>query len=397
MATMINDTRTMLQRSRSVADNADFLSMALVSGDQGQIENAVDDLLAAYDSYTGQAKNYSSRLGFDEMAQLADPVERDQSAANALAGALIDLEVAMVLGRVAQATGEIEGQVSAADLDEAVATLNETIKAIEGPSGAAPGMNRFAFDEVIGSERPETVSSLDVPTAKATYEKQVKTFYDTLLTETTALLVTAFNEISGLDANKISQGLKTIVGPIESLPGGRLAARVLEAIKRTIDTLKGILGPGFFGKIEEQINKRLDEIRKGGNLLQSFLKDAYAYNEGQKNIAGWLQISQADQAAIDQGMQTLDTLQQQVVQTFALGKRIVTTLRSLSGPLEWILKRFGGTLPLDILMGGTYLLVINIALLRGMDYADTTQIVKLVDGVIITSKRTLSIGKEVAP
>jgi hypothetical protein len=51
MSSQLDDTRAMLQRSRTVADVGDFLSLALSSGDRGRVEDAVDELAAAYDSY----------------------------------------------------------------------------------------------------------------------------------------------------------------------------------------------------------------------------------------------------------------------------------------------------------------------------------------------------------
>jgi hypothetical protein len=390
MSNLIDDTRGVLRRSRAVADNADFLSFALLSGDRGKIEDAVTDLVAAYDSYTGQAESFSKLLGFDAVAESADAGERDQKTADSLASALVDLEVASVMGLAAQATGELEGEAASAELDGAVATLNETLKAIEGGSETAPGITYFAFDEVTAAQ-PANLSSSDVATAKATYEQQVKTFYETLLTETTALLAAAFKAFSGLDAEQLSQGLKAVVGPIEVLPGSGLAARALEALKRAIETLKGILGPKLHDEIEEKINKRIEEIREGGGVLQMFLKYSYDYDDGQKEIVGFLQTSQSDFTTIDAGAQTLRQLQLQMAQTFALEKRIITTLRTLSHPIKWMLNRFGGTLPLDLIMCGAYVLVVDVALVRGMDYADTTKIISWVDGVRVISKRTLGV------
>lgn len=394
MSNEMGSTRDLIQRSRSVADNADLLSIALLSGDEDQVEDAVHDLLDAYDSYTGQAKVYSGRFGFDGIAQLATPEERDQSAANALASALVDLEVAALLAQAAQLTGEIEGEVSAADLDETVATLNETLQAIEGPSGATPGTSRFAFDEVIAGRAPDIGPSPDAPTAKAAYEKQVKTVYDTLLAETTGLLVETFSQVSQLDADGISGGLAAVRGTVEGLPGGKAIPRLLEAVQRAIDTVKGIAGPKLFEQIEERINKTLEEIRKGEDVLQLFLKkNCYKSDESQQDISAWLKASQSDIAKIDGGAKSLAELQQQIVQTFTVNKKIVTNLRKLSGPIEWILKKFGGTLPLDLLMAGAFLLVIDVALLRGMDYVDTTKIVTFVDGTIIISMRALGVAE----
>ena len=266
------------------------------------------------------------------MAESADAGERDQKTADSLASALVDLEVASVLGLAAQATGELEGEATSAELDGAVATLNETLKAIEGGSESAPGITYFAFDEVTAAQ-PANLSSPDVATAKATYEQQVKTFYETLLTETTALLAAAFKAVSGLDAGQLSQGLKAVVGPIEVLPGSGLAARALEALKRAIEILKGILGPKLHDEIEEKINKRLEEIREGGGVLQMFLKYSYDYDDGQKEIVGFLQTSQADFTTIDGGTQTLCQLQRQMAQAFALEKPAPCTMHWTSTSL----------------------------------------------------------------
>lgn len=389
----INDTRLLLQQSRTVADNADFLNLALLSGDQGRVEDAVNDLIAAYDGYTGQARTYGSRFGFDSVAQLAESEDRDQGTANAMAGALLDLEMAAVLGRFAQATGEIEGQASPNELDQAVSTLNETLKAIEGPTGTAPGATRFAFDEVTAPQPSETVASADVPTAKATYEQQVKSFYDKLVTESTNLLTETLKEAAGLDLEKIGQALKSVMGPLEGLPTGmmaKLAARAVDALKRGIETLKGILGKDLCDKIEERVKSAVESIRN--TSLDSFLKYSYKYADGQTSIAGWLKESSSEQATIDGGTKALQELQQNMEQSFALKKRIIANLRLLSEPLEWLLKKFVGTLPLDMLLGGVFLVVVDIALLQGMDYADTTKIITFVDGVVLTSKRTLGIN-----
>ena len=387
-----NDTRVLLQRSRIIADNADLLSMALLRGEQGRIEEAVDDLAAAYDNYTGQAASYGSRLAFDRMDALTEPKERDQSAAKALAGALLDLEIAVVMGQFAQATGEIEGEASPDDLDSSVATFNQTLVAIEGLSGSATGATRFAFDEVTAVQT-ETVVSHDLPAAKANYERQVKSFYEALVTESTTVLSAAFKEITDFDAEKISEGLKNVVGMMEGVSGSKLAklaSRAWEALKRAVETLVGALGKDLYAKIEERINEILDGIRKAS--LQSFLEYAYRRHDGQTEITGWIKDSQVEMSALDDGARSLRDLRQRMAQAFALDKRVIENIRLLSRPLEWILKKVGGAAPLDLLMGGVILIVTDIALLQGMDYADTAKIITFVDGVVITSKRALGVN-----
>ncbi len=390
-----NDLHRILQRSRSVADQADFLSIAWASGDQSRIENAVEDLLAVYDSYIGQAKTYSSYFGFDEVVKLTEPRERDQSTAQALATALIDLEVAVVLEQAARVTGEIEGQVSSMELDEAVTTLKETLKIMEDPSGTVTGMTLFAFDEITATETTKVDSGVDLPTAKAIYQKQVKTLYDTLVTETRGLLVAAFEEVSGLDADKISRGLRTVIGSTEGKIGGKLVPRLVSAIQNALKTLKGLLGSENFGDMENRINKTLAEIHKGEDALQLFLKYLYDYEGGQKNIAVWLKSDKVERTRIGEGIRALNELQQRIIQALALQKHIITNLRRLKSPAEFILKKFGGTLPLDLILAGGFLLMINITLLRGMDYADTAPLINWVDGIITISKHTLGVGEQI--
>src|SRR5262245_38036751 len=66
MSNLKDDNRGVLRRSRAVADNADFLSLALLSGDRGRIEDAVTDLMAAYDSLPARPRASASSLGLTQ-------------------------------------------------------------------------------------------------------------------------------------------------------------------------------------------------------------------------------------------------------------------------------------------------------------------------------------------
>jgi hypothetical protein len=393
MRSEIGSTRTVLQQSRNIADSADFLSVALLNSDSDQIENAIDDLLIAYNNYAGQAKACSDRYQFDEVAKLPDPIERDQEVTNGLAGALIDLEVAVLLGQAAQATGELKGAEGGdlAALDETVASLNETIQAIQGTSGTTSGMTRFAFDEVTQNQMAETLSP-DVPTAKATYQKRVGVFYDSLLKETTDLFTMAFEKASGLDAEEIEKGIEAISIPLAGELSGRLTPRILESLQRAIQGLKGLLGPDSLKESEKRIQQALESARQGEGGLRLFLKEAYSYDQGQTSIEGWLTASQVEPPQLDNGSQMLNDLQQQMIQAFVLEKRIINNLKQLKWPLELILKQIGGTLPLDLVMLGAFILVADVALWRGMDYADTAVLMNWIEGVILTSKRILDMN-----
>jgi hypothetical protein len=375
------------RQARSVADNADFLSTALLSGDPSRIDDAVEELLAAYEGYAGQARA-TARFAFDEVAQMTTPEERDQGVAAALASALVDLEVATVLGQAAVATEE---GTARADLDEAVATLNQTIQALERPVAVSPGVTRFGFDEVVAAEAAAPVASPDLPTARAAFAAQARAIYDALLAETTGLLVSTFEEVSGLDAARVREGLQAVAAPLQTPAISGLVQRALDAVSRAVATLRDILGPENVGAIEERVSRTLDEIRQGQSALQLFLKYSFDYEGGQQQVEEWLKAAEIDKETLDEGTRLLRELYQQVRQAFALETRIIGTLNQLRRPLDWALKRVGGTLPLDLLMGGVFVLVLDIALLRAMDYADTTRIFRFVDGVILTSRRLLGV------
>ncbi len=46
--------------------------------------------------------------------------------------------------------------------------------------------------------------------------------------------------------------------------------------------------------------------------------------------------------------------------------------------------------PLDLLLYGVFLVIMDIAILQGMDYADTATLVKWVDGVLTISQRVVA-------
>lgn len=379
------DIRERIKRSWNVVDNADALKSALARGDEDEIDDAVDELLHAYDSYSSQAKTQSSRFAFDEVAAIPDPVARDQAVADELAGVLIDLDMAVMLANAAQATGELEADKNTAELATSTSNLSDTLTGLAGSTEAVSGSTRFFMD----AAPPATPPSPDIATAKANYENLVTATYDKLVQEVYEVCAGAFRGISNLDAKQITEALDVIGSPLDFKSVQRIAGRVFETVNRIFDTLKRIIGSGLIGQTGERVAKFLDEIRNGENIARLFLKISFETEEGQKKIIAWLKDSTADQTRLDLGARDLTDLQQQITQAFTIEKKAVAGLRLLSAPFGFILKRFGGTLPLDLIMGAAYLLIIDIALLRGMDYADTTTLFRLVDGITITSKRVL--------
>ena len=382
-------TNVLLERSRTLASNADFLSVAVTNDDKDQIEAAFEDLLASYDQYAGQAASYSSRLNFDEVARQETSQERDQTAANALASALVDLETAVLLSQAAQLVGEMEGDVGPDELDQSVATLNNTVNALQGAVDGVPGVSRLAFDEVTGSQTQETLASVDLTTAKDFYKGKTKEVYEQLMTDASSLLVSMFNELSGLDEKQLREGLDVVRSGINLPAVGKAIPRMLDALKRAINTIKDLLGEEGFKKIDEEFDAFWDALKKGEGGLHAFLNYSFSNDLNLQKISTWVDVAQSDISAIDNGARRLANLHTQIVQYFTVSKKIVTSLKSLSAPIKWLLKKFGGTAPVDFILASLYFLVACAALLRGMDYADTTTVVKLVEGTITISEQAL--------
>jgi hypothetical protein len=368
-------------RLQRVADSGDLLNVALLSGDPDQITGAVDDLIGAYDYYAGHAAGVGAHMRFDQIIGTSTVGERNQLATAALASALADLDVASLLGHAASATGEIEEEISQVDLDEVVTTVGSTARAL---TWADDG--RYGFDEPVIAPKP-------AKRGPQGYREQVKSVYDTLISESSGLLTSAFSHVDALDSEKIRKGLQAAGTPLQAAGAGRLAQRAVEAAQRAITTLRNLLGEDNVKKLDERIAKTLEELRQGEGAMTIFLKHSFAYDRGQKEIDSWLEQSRLEDEAYDSALEIITSLEQQIALAFTIEKRLINALNNFRKPADWLLKRFGSTIPLDLLLAVAYALILDVALLRAMDYADTTTIFAFVDGVVITSRRALSVGE----
>jgi hypothetical protein len=382
------DLVELIDRSRSLADSADQLSAALRSDDRIEVDDAVDDLLDTYDTYALKSSEPETRLRFDELSTAAGAVERDRLTADGLAAALLDLEVALVLQRAGEQSGELAEAGEEGSLDGAVQSLTETVDALDAK--AVAGSERFAFDEVSASS-PELVRSPDQATAKAAYEEQVQKVYELLFADTASLFGSSVSAVVDLDGSKIADSLGAVTEPLRVTAAGRIATRVLESVKRAVERMKEALGEEGLKTIEGALTEHFDEIRAGRGPTRRALSYLYGYEQGVAEIRRRLETTRADAAKIDQGSEALMDLHQRAVQSYVLLKRISQLIADLTKPVKFILEKIGGTLPVDLIVGGVHLLIMSVALFRGMDYADTSLFWEGVDGVVAISRQTLDV------
>jgi hypothetical protein len=374
-----DETRTILDRARQVVSKADDLSTALHGGRDYEITEAARALAESYDRYAGPLTALGSSMGFDEAG--LDPGARDQGVATALAGILFDLEMANLLAEAAQATGELEAARQGNELDAAAQELDDVVRAVEAPLGAG-GTGRFGFDEAapLGA-----APSASLEEAKAAFLQTVDSLYDGLQQHTTEVLVAAFGEISHYDLTGASRQMSGVGALFEKLGGGALLQRAAEALRRALDSLQALAGPEALKEVEAWLDATLDALRKGEGPLQTALGACYKRESGRRTIAERLAAYSDSQGRLEEVQGLLGELHGQIGQAFALEKRIVGSLRKIIGLLRMVPAIGALAATLDLLAVGVYLVVIDVALLRGMDYADVTAIYRWADGIQVTA------------
>ncbi len=377
-----------LVKSQQVAEQVSSLGTVLAAGDASQVDAAVQQVLRSYDAYASSKGAAAAQPFFDTLASAPEPLVRAQGSAGMLASVLLDLEMAAVLGetaRIVEGEAPVPGdftqlQVLSADLVRTSAELQ---------SSGAPGAVGYSFDEVLAAA-PEITPSADLPQAVEKFAAQAQQVYTSLLEQTTALLKLSFAELDRLDLEKVLESLKQVFSPLDALVGeSELARRAIDALKRAVLGLRQFLGESLSERIEREIKKILDSIKAGDTPTQVFLKYSYGVEPGMEKIKGWLQASQVDLVSLDAGSYQLEELNQRALQVYAVHTRIVKSLRNLDDIFLWLLKKGGVGAPLDLLLYGVFLVIMDIAVLQGMDYADTTTLVKWVDGVLAISQRVL--------
>ncbi len=380
--------RTQAEAARGIASSADYLSAALASGLPDDIEMYAVDLVAAYDQYRSPESAAGARLGFDELMTLPYGSQREEGMVMGLANVLIDLQVAAVLGGAARATAEPSAE-SAADLNEANDALALTLQAVGASAQARlPAGQRFGFEELRDTQSQVTVNSHQ-PTTRSDFQTQAVAFYDRLLAETSALLVMAFKGASGIDPARIGQGLEALGSTGQPLPGGALAERCVEAVSRAVGGLRALVGAKSDSELQQDLAKILAEISRGQDAMQLFLKYCYGYDTGQRRISEMLRTSKASESRLAAGRDAVSALESQMAEAFVLSKRMVTVLDTARRPMTWVLSKVGGTAPVDLLVSTALMLIVDVALLRGMDYADTARVIRFVDGIIAVSTEYL--------
>jgi hypothetical protein len=386
MTTTSDEMQTILNHTRRVVDRGDLLIDAVSSKSQEDIDEAVDSLIQAYEQYAQPLHLLDERFRFDEIVRQPNVTQRDQEAATALASILLDVEVANVLAQASIIAGEYQVTIPMADLDTALGELRGTIKTLDAPRGAYEDNGRFAFDQTSSAQNIPT----DLDGLKTMFSEITQTLYARLQTETLGVVSAAFGEIDKLNLPVNSQPITDVEEVLNSIPPTqRLFYQAMRCLHRAISKIKTMIGPYALQEAEQWLTKTLDALRKGDGPIKLLLDEAYRPTQGFQEIKLSLDAFTGTTAQLARGIEVLMELDNHIRQAFSLSKNIVSSLRKITHLIRSIpvVRNLG--LPFDLLNLGIFLLVIDISLLRGMDYADTTTIYKLVDGIRETAQHAL--------
>lgn len=372
----------LLRNAHAFADSLDTLSLALLSEGQQRALDALSDLVTTYDTYAERSRTAENHLGFDETSFSADTELYQASVDDALVKVLTDLRLATALGRAGEAV-EAGTADLAAGLADASTELNQAIADVEQSHNVLGG--RLGFDESTGP----IPSDLSPEATREAIRSLVNQLYDLLMLKTTELLAETLGSFGKDDQQKVQEGLQQSARALEKLNGDPIATRVLGTIQSAITTLAEILGPEAFKGLGERVDKTIEEIRKGGDALQSFLKYSFAYDAGLAEIDTLLAHDDLTPDKLATALRFLKLLQADIAQIFRTEQGIVTVVCVSARPIEWALGKIAGTLPFDLLRIAIFALVADIGLLHAMDVSDSCTVVKFVDGIRVTTRRAL--------
>lgn len=362
MPPAIKPTTSVTAAAQSVLDAGRLVERFLT--DRESLPFAIKQLEAAAEKHETGVDGVVS-LGF---AELDRPEPASQGAAHdVLVTVLADFDVASVLVAAGQASGDgVAPPGDPALLDQALGRLAQTTRSM---SAEAAVPLRFGFGEP-DPPQPEPAS----PTPEAAAQR---------LRERTGEALTTLYKQTGSVAGKIATALKDMAPEAvteamqklgEAVPAvpkvGRLLGRGLRVLRRALETLGRLLRLDVAGKVRGWVGE-LWERAKAGTLLDPLLRQMFGHDETTALVddvlsrtpgTADLDTASTELTALTRGFTAVaETLHQQITRLTAVTGVAVVAAHFLPPLLPWI----APTAALG------YLLVLAVAIVVAMDYADS--------------------------
>lgn len=394
-----------VQGAKSVIGALDLLRTALASGEADSIEFASELLGQSAEGYASSTTRFG-QFGFNELAATSkeETGKQAQLSEDLLASALIDLEVGntlIVAGRVAGETGE---DLSPDELEQARNELEQITNIIALPLGApyqaGERFARFGFDEV--PQAPEFEASLDLPSAKNTFRKQGNDLLDLLVSETQKVIKEAMTLLADVDDAKVGEALSLVGKSFSTLKQtsslGKLIGKGVSLVADAVGKLISLIGNQNLELLKEKSAEVVEKVRQGDNILLQFLRYSFGTLKAKERIEERLANTRKSAEEIDAGSKRLMGLQAQFTERMAMAIRIIKAEKKIYAGLLTASKALAVAVavPATVIPASTLiyaascLAAIGYSVLCAMDFADTTEVIAFVPGLLIISSETLS-------
>jgi hypothetical protein len=381
-------TVDLMESSKRIISAVDIVQAALTEGDPGEVEFASEMLAQAASDYAGYSGSYES-FSFNEMAILPKGMmPQQQLTSNLLVNILLDLKVANILMMVSQATGETVGPATADDLETAACWLETLVDQVALPltwtadTPTTPVHFAFVESPVAPSVHPAT----DLAVAKANFQRQVNEMLAILVAQTKDILQAGWEVVKELDQAQLIAAIGQIDQGAPDVPRqSKLLQQSLNLATQTLQKLIRLLGPACTELLQEEARQLSAQLMDKTTLLDEFLIHTYRVAETKSYIVNLLNQTKTDLIHLNNGGEQLTELYRCFVEQMTILSRIITALNSGKRLAEFGLPQ----VTTMALFGAFYLVVMDYAILAGMDFADSAILFNFVPGVISISEATL--------
>jgi hypothetical protein len=381
-------TVDLMESSNRVISAVDIVQTALAEGDPGEVEFAGEILTRAAHNYADYSDSYE-RFSFSEMATLPKGMmPQQQLTSNLLVNILLDLKVANILMMVSQAIGETIGPATVDDLKTAACWLETLVDQVALPltwtAGTPTTPVHFAFVEL--PVVPPVHLATDLAVAKANFQGQVDEMLAILMAQTKDILQAGWEVVKELDQAQIIAAIGQIDQGAPDVPRqSKLLQQSLNLATQALQKLIRLLGPECTELLREEARQLSAQLMDKTTVLDEFLIQTYRVTETKSYIVNLLNQTKTDLIHLNNGSEQLVELYRCFVEQMTILRRIITALNKGKRLAEFSLPQ----VTTMILFGAFYLVVMDYAILAGMDYADSAILFNFVPGVINISEATL--------
>ena len=330
---------------------------------------------------------------------------RERTTEDSLVTVMTELQVANVLLAAANATGEITPSGEQGDsrlLDDAIARLDSTSRTLEralvSPLESGTHAGRFGFAPDLSVLAPAATTDAAAPAVQAeieAYRQRATDTLSTLVSEAQTVIVGVFQALSKLDGSKIASALGNLGDAVGEIPTyGRLFTQGIEKIASALRGLVELLGTDALSAIKERLSAAWKKLSSGEAVTQA-LELLFQVENTKDKIASIVVTPTLTRGRLDESTKALADLEVRFKETMAIWSAVRAAVvfgAAIVGAAAIIPVVAPIAGPAELVAVALYVTIIAGVTLLGLDYADSGDILKRVDGVgkIVERVRTSS-------